>query len=374
MKKIALVLSLVLLLPVWGMAKSLKTPEVWMSILPADGLTADGAKWDFVKKHLDGVKIWTWHIIQGDKGYTPKDWPFHNNATATDSLKQLIKVLNENKISLIVEKNNFPPIKPDYLSELLGGKAGPYDDTFCKRAVDSSIEHMRFIESLGGKVKFFDLDGGMRQLLLPYQGGKGFATPEEATDELCKYMLGVKKVYPQIGFFELSNFPNWGYKGDNESWQGPGVSWGDYYDSMVALIKAAKRTHAPLKGITVDNPYDYIIGEVKVEGSTFDPKKVDWIGRVLDVEKYTRKNGLEFNLIFNSQRGGSTSMETFCKETLDYIDLYIKHGGRPDRYIIQSWYTHPTYDEVVPETKPYTFTWLVKEVIRRVKVDKVTTL
>lgn len=51
-----------------------------------------------------------------------------------------------------------------------------------------------------------------------------------------------------------------------------------------------------------------------------------------------------------------------------HIDIvYQQSGGHPNRYIVQSWYTHPTADEVLPESNPDTLTGLVRSVIQRVK-------
>lgn len=133
------------------------------------------------------------------------------------------------------------------------------------------------------------------------------------------------------------------------------------------MVRIARKVKAPLRGITVDNPYDYAIGRIKAAGQPYDANKLEWLKRVLDIEKYVHAHGLEFNLIINSEAAGATSMKMLRDETLEFLDLYRKHGGKPDRYIVQSWYTHPKHDEVVPESSPDTFTGLVKDVIRRVK-------
>ena len=95
-----------------------------------------------------------------------------------------------------------------------------------------------------------------------------------------------------------------------------------------------------LSGVTIDNPYDYLVGE-HFSVNLQDPKSVNWLKRVRDYEDRCRAEGLEFNLIVNSERGGQQSDELFCRETLQMVDIYLKAGGRPTRWFVQSWYPHP---------------------------------
>ncbi len=337
----------------------MRTPEVWMAVLPADVLVQQDAQWDFVKKNVDGVKLWTQQIDQ-----EAKDWPFQGKVDAPRALEKIILVLNRHKIPMIIEKGCFPAAKGDPLRDRFCGESGPFDETYSLRAAKSEIERLRRVEALGGTVKFFDVDGPIRHMLRP-SSGEGFPTIEKCAEAFVQYMLHVQKAYPNVEFFALTNFPNWGYRGEISYWGNEG--WGDYFTALEAIVRLSKQADAPLRGFTVDNPYDYAVGEVQNPEFPYDPKSIDWIARILDVEQYVRKHELEFNLIFNSQRGGNTSAELFCKETVEFIDLYQRRGGRPDRYIIQSWYTHPTRDQIVPESDPNTFTGLVKQVITRVK-------
>ena len=76
----------------------------------------------------------------------------------------------------------------------------------------------------------------------------------------------------------------------------------------------------------------------------------------------------EVNLIINSERGGQQSDALCADETLKMADTYLKAGGRPDRWIVQSWHPHP--ERIVPETDPNTLTGLVKRVIERVRATR----
>lgn len=343
-----------------ALAGKSKTPEVWMAVLPADTLVEKDANWEFVKKHVDGIKFWTQQIDD-----EAKTWPFQGGIDAPDALRKLIAEMKRNRIPMIIEKGLWPQNVPDPGAERMGGKPGPYDDTFAQRAVDCELGRIQRVEKLGGKVRYFDVDGPIRHMLYPALGGPGFPTIERCAQEFTKYMLGIRKVHPKIEFFALTNFPNWGYRGD-VSYTGHGMGWGDYFTALDAIIRNAEKSGAPLRGITVDNPYDYAIGRIKAPYLT-DPAKIDWMARILDMEKYVHAHGLQFSIIVNCQAGGETSIEAFNRDTLEFVDLYRKRGGHPDRYIVESWYTHPLHSEVLPESSPNTFTGLVKEVIKRVK-------
>lgn len=361
MSVLAATLALALAAPA---APADKFPEVWMAILPADVLVEEGADWEFVKKHVDGCKFWTQQI-----DFPAQHWPFQGKVKAPGALEKLVDVLNANNIDIIIEKGAWPllPKHASPVAEMMGGKAGPMDMSVAERAADNEINRLTRMRMMGAEVRFLDVDGPVRHLLYvahPDESARGITNIEAAVDVFIEYMARIQKHFPNVEFFALTNFPNFGYKGEVAYWGTDG--WCDYFDALEAIVRKCKAAGSPLRGITVDNPYDYALGEAPTPWSE-DPKKIDWTARILDMEKYVREHGLEYNFIFNSQRGGGESAERFCKESLEFIEYYHAKGGRADRYIMQSWYTHPDRTMIVPEDKPYTFTWLVKETIKRVK-------
>ena len=211
---------------------------------------------------------------------------------------------------------------------------------------------------------FLNLDGPIRRLMHPEnrRDGRRFDSMEKAADELVDYVTLVRQAHPDIRFFLLTNFPNWGYRGD-VSYHARGPQRQDYgdYDTVVRVVlEKLKTAGIPLAGVTVDNPYDYLVGEHR-SVNLRDPKSVDWLGRVRAYEDFAREQGLGFNLIVNSERGGHASDEAFYDETLKMVETYLKAGGRPNRWFVQSWYPHPT--QIVPESAPHSLTALVKAVI-----------
>jgi hypothetical protein len=151
----------------------------------------------------------------------------------------------------------------------------------------------------------------------------------KAADELVDALKLHRAAHPETKYWLLTNFPNWGWRGD-VSYHARGPQRQDYgdYDQVVRIVlEKLRAAEIPLDGVTVDNPYDYLVGEhfsVKLA----DPKSVDWLARVRSYEDFAREQGLTFNLIVNSQRGGQESDERFFRETLQMVDTYQRAGGR----------------------------------------------
>lgn len=312
----------------------LTDPEVWMCHKDPLQLLENPAQWAFVLRHISGIKIYIGTL---------------RNAP-DDKLRALAKLLRENKIQVAVE---------------CGGTLGfaRMDDRNGEDSARRELARFNRFYRAGGKIDYLDLDGPVRRLLYAKRkDGKRFTSIDKAADQLMIYMTKVNEAHPKIRFFLLTNFPNWGYR-NVVSYHARGPKrqdWGDYDKIVRAVLRKAKAAGRKFAGVTVDNPYEYAIGEhfsVKLK----DPRKVDWIKRIRDYEDFARSRGLEFNFIANSEQGGKTSGVAFAERTLKMIDAYVKAGGKPTRYIIQSWYPHPT--RVVPETRPDTMTGLVKAVI-----------
>jgi len=318
-------------------------PEVWMCHREPTVLAEHPEQWAFVREHLDGIKLYIGTLRKAP----------------ADKLRKLAALLKQNNIKVAVE---------------CGGTLGyaPLDDTNGEASAKIELKAFRRFVQCGGTIDYLDMDGPVRRLLYPPKGRKGtkkrkgFTSIDRCADELLDYMRAVRKVYPRIQFFVLTNFPNWGYKGGvSYHARGPKRNdWGDYFDVLQTILRKTQAGKISLLGVTVDNPYDYATGQ-RVSVKIPDPSKINWIARIRDLEEYVEGRGLQFNLIFNSERGGKESAERFYEETLKFIEVYQAAGGSPKRYIIQSWYPHPK--KVLPETEPYTMTALVKEVIKRIK-------
>ncbi len=314
-------------------------PEVWLC---AGERIADlfppEAEWPFVKQHLAGIKLYVDQINQA----TPK------------RLAALVRLVKAHGYQVAVE---------------LGGclDFAPMDDTAGEWSAKLELAKIDKFYQAGGKVDFLDLDGPIRRLMHPEnrRDGQRFNSLEKAADELVDALRLHLRAHPVTRFWLLTNFPNWGYKGDvSYHARGPQrQDYGDYDDVIRVVLRKLQAAGIRLAGVTVDNPYDYLVGEHR-SVNLKEPKSVNWLQRVRSYEEFARTRGLEFNRIANSERGGHESDELFSRDTLRMVELYRQAGGQPTRWFVQSWYLHTK--QIVPETAPQTMTALVKAVIQQV--------
>ncbi len=318
-----------------GSTARLKDPEVWMCHRDPFALLEAEANWDFVRSHVSGIKLYI-DVLR---------------RAPAKKLAGLAKLLRDSRIQVAVE---------------CGGTLGfaPLDETNGEKSAEIELGKLERWYSAGGKVDFLDLDGPVRRLLYPGKGKKAFASVERCAGELMDYLRAVRKAHPELRFFLLANFPNWGYRGDvSYHARGPKrQDYGDYDEVVRAVLKAAAAAKIEFAGVTVDNPYEYAVGE-RASVNLTEPAKVNWLARIRAYEDFARSQGLEFNLIVNSEQGGKTSDRDFCERTLKMVEAYVEVGGRPTRYIVQSWYDFPK--QVVPETAPHSMTALVKAVMAK---------
>jgi len=325
-----------------------ESPRVWMCARNAWSLGAQPEAWEFVGKHCDVIKLYIDSIRKADEA----------------DLRRFAQVVEARGIEIAVECAGLCNWRAK-----LGDQAG-------ERSFQDEFRKVKRYLDAGGKVKYLDMDGPFRRMF--YQKTRAgmrranYHTLDTAAQELVDMMRLWREAVPEIEFYLLTNFPNWGY-GEYPAYHGwrytgeGKMGWGDYKRVLAKAIAQTNEAGIPLKGVTVDNPYDYAIGAVRSNQPAVT-KGVDWVGRICELEDYVEAQGLEFNLIVNSSRAGSSktgSDELFAKETLAYIDLYRGRGGTPSGYIIQSWYHYPS--AYVPESQPGTMAHLMKQAILKLR-------
>ncbi len=323
-----------------GDRRSATAPEVWLCTAAAFDLAGADARWDFVKQHLAGIQLYIDKV----------------NKAAAGDLRALAALVKKTGVKVSIE---------------CGGTLGfaPLDGTNGEQSARIELAKIDKWYAAGGKVDYLNLDGPVRRLRYPTRGRKrvpGFTSVQQCARELADYMRAVNRRHPEIQFFLLTNFPNWGYRG-GVSYHGRGENrqdWGDYDEVVRTVLRVLDEEGVRLAGVTVDNPYEYLIGE-HFSVTLKDPAEVNWLRRVRTYEEFIRARGLQFNLIVNSEAGGKESDRAFSARTLKMLDMYLASGGRPTRYIVQSWYKHPK--TIVPEDEPHSLTGLVKAVMERLQ-------
>ncbi len=316
--------------------------EVWLCHSNLDALVAEDAEWAYVREHLDGIKL-----------YIDKVGGRRANRASDETLKRLVRLCEKDGIQLAVE---------------CGGtlEFAPLDSNNGERSAEIEFAKIKRLTEAGGNLAYLDVDGPIRRLLYPGTARQGLPSVDACATELVDALREHRKAYPDLRFWLLVNFPNWGWK-DGVSYHARGPQrqdWGDYLPVLQTVLRRTREAGVPFDGVTVDFPYDYAVGKHR-SVNLKPPTQVDWIARIRDLEGYVEKEGLEFNLIVNSEAGGQASDEAFYHDTLAYVDAYLAAGGSPKRWIVQSWYPHPK--QVVPETAPHTMTALVRAVIKKLR-------
>jgi hypothetical protein len=308
--------------------------EVWMGGGFDPWPLGTSNQWELVKHNLGALAFFIGTV---------------NTASQTD-VTNLVNMLKQYGIKISIECGGLVDWRASYGSQ--SGEASFYQE----------YPKITKILNAGGTIDYLDMDGPIRRMLYPFGVEEGYHTVDSACDELVDCMQLWRQYIPNIKFCVLTNFPNWGWKGEpayNNLGFSPGsMGWGDYYEVIQKIIQKTNAAGIPINSVTVDNPYDYAIGEHS-SNQLGIIAGVDWMGRIYDLEKYAESQNLEFNLIFNSERGGNTSNQLFYEESLDFITQYHAIGGTPARYIMESWYTYP--DAVLPEDTDYTMTNLTAD-------------
>ena len=296
------------------------------------------------------------------------------SAYEMEDMELLARVVEDHDLEVIVE---------------LGGVLGPgwgslTDVENGKQSALVEIKGVNNWKLAGGTIDYVIYDGPVRRLLYGnisenlkandgllvsghFNTSRGPYTIEEAADEILYSMIEWRKAYPEIKFILGCNFPNWGWKGEQDyhKRQEDGMNWGDYYEVVQIVLDKVQSTETAFSGLIVDWPYNYAIGEKHTPTPGNDPSAIDWIARILDMEEYVKGNGIDFYLYTNTAEHESDSV--YSQGTLDYVDLYLERGGEPDKWLFQSWYNVPT--SFGPEDQVYSMAWLTNEAINKINED-----
>ena len=196
-------------------------------------------------------------------------------------------------------------------------------------AVDIAAIHNWYANG-GRKITNIFMDEPIGRVTTPLGAGWGsgdhYFSYEKAGEELADYLTAMYAEFGEMNFYIGSNFPHWGWKSKPAclgSKENP-LGRGDWYEALTTVLDVLKRRNVKIAGLIIDNPYDYTW---KSDGS-------DYILTLFDVERFAHENNLKFNLIINTEAEGTA----FEEYTLLYLEEYLARGGRPDSFIVESWY------------------------------------
>ncbi len=306
------------------------------------------SEWEFVKKNVDIIKLYIDQVHQAD----------------IEDVRNLVNICKENDIKIVVE-----------LAGLADWRAGDTGSTGESMSAELSFkdEYDKFRKitdpedqgGCGGSIAYLDFDGPMRRMFYPSNKEMNFHTLQSATDELIEVMQLWKNQYPETELMLLTNFPCWGWKKQPAYFSinlSPAeLGYGDYYTVLQTIFEKTDSAGISFAGVTVDNPYHYALGDHETNQANAIAG-INFLDRLLDIEKEVESRGLQFNMITNTE-AGNTSSELFCEETIQFLDTLLAIGMTPKVWDVQSWYKFPS--QWVPEDDSSTMTNLVKNIINK---------
>lgn len=345
-----------------------KSPKIWLNHYQLGTLAeAKDSDWPITREGLDTAffainTLW------------PMKKPMQLSIAPTQAVAAAAN-LHANGIKIGVECGYFDHsetlLNPgDPASDVIGSALSPViAKGVGERTARIEIAKIRSWWQAGQIPDYLVLDDPMRRLTVPgqdYPGQllQGMPDYASAAEEVAAYMQTMRQKFPVVKFVITLNFPNWGWKGEPAFSMAPGrvgaMNWGDAHTAMDVLFSTLDKDHEHIDTIQGDFPWRYF-AEPPADAVA---ATVDWPGRILQLEQYARSKDVRFNLTANSETG-YVSAEAFSQDSLKYLDAYLAAGGKPDRFVVQSWYPHPK--ELLPESKSYTGTWLASRFVQRLR-------
>ena len=238
-------------------------------------------------------------------------------------------------------------------------------------------------------IEYVDLDGTINRIMKTNPGPAGnkaelaynHVTREDAVQLIAYFMQAIQDFYNEsyivenigkvhdVKFNYIVNFPNHGWRAggvpggalQNAITSTSNQGFSNAFDDMIALANAIRENRAPMLGFIIDAPYNYY--STAASGS-------NTLTRMLEYERYARSLGFTFTVIFNDETGLGNPSEAknkdYYEKTLRAIRAYEAAGGHPEIYFVESWYEGAP-EVCVPETAPYSLTYLMCDVIRHIK-------
>lgn len=319
------------------------TPRVWMNVYhPAD--LVDTGKWEYVSANVDTVSLFIDYL----------------NQTDSDTIREFASMLNRTGIKLGVECAG---ICDWYTDKYVAGT-----DSLGRLSAQLEIDRLKRLKKAGKNVDYVIFDHPLTRAIYPNEDYSLPArmTYAQAAEQLAYAMTYWKKEYPDIRFIYCVNFPNHGWKGSLAYYKlVDKYGRGDFYEEFQVVLSAAEKAGVKFYGLLADNPYEYATGK-RYSSQEELIANINWMARLLDLEREVKSKGLVFALFFNSETPGTKGPEgEYYRQTISYINDYTKNGGKPDINFIESWYKYPL--ESVPESEKYSMTYIVKDVIKQIK-------
>lgn len=248
----------------------------------------------------------------------------------TQELNNLKELKKNNQVKIGMETGGF-----QFASET------PIDE-LGEKSYESEMRAISKLTNAGEKIDYVFFDGPIHRAMYEENASKPRTTVTKACEELADLMLLYKEYNPEIKFFLISNFSNWGWNGvpaRNTKNVGE-MGWGDYKLVLDTVIDVTTKRNVRLDGISIDYSYEAFLNEGSSDQINVI-KDVDYKKRLKDLYDYTKGKGYQIAMSLNSNRGGNSSNHIFGVEVLNYLEEILRMGFVPDHILHQSWGDYP---------------------------------
>lgn len=363
-------------------------PLYWCGYLNMNQLVDPNASWDFVKQNMDGFLFHGayWANVSG----------FPEVPAVATKLAAILKPLNKKNLMELGWPGTYTQFQPT--ADMALKKAQGHVSSLDKMKLwginidEINIDlHMYLFKPLCIKhpdwsVK--DISAWITGDFNNYDGPATIYKPGYFPD----YVNTIRKTYPSMTFYAVDspvwfwwdNYPSLGKSENNQRFDpltgfdpitgannttpvlvnGQPVKFlFNWHDIMQGVINSSGNNG--FEGLGSDYPYDYTQWSEPVA-------RESCYNKVLTYEKWFQSVGKKHTLICNTSDGdklypGNKDSwdKNYYEKSMATLINYQKRGGRADRYLFESWYSGPY--TIVPETKKYSFTNLVKDAINYLK-------
>ncbi|WHI52952.1 hypothetical protein P3339_09380 [Microbulbifer sp. MLAF003] len=338
-----------------GMNRDLDA-DFWMSVPAGSGSSLSNgresrleikniSRWSSLAGQLDGVVVYRSAIIEA----------------SDEELVEFSQAMKSNGIKIAIEING---LSSSYALHESEGESLTGEESFSSNYTRSL---KRFVD-LGGEIDTLIFDGPIRRVLYPSDTPISPHTYQSIGNELVDTMRLWRSVVPKIKFVLLTNFSNWGWKGqparNSKGLPPQSLGYGNYDEALREVLGVVRGSEVDFDAVAADYNYDAFLNE-GYSNQVELVKDVDYKNRLIEFYHVVKDYGYQFNMIINSARGAKEGNHPYRVEVLNYIHSLIGVGVNVDSFVIQSWGSYPSL--WLTENTTGTMTWTTRLALERVR-------
>jgi len=189
-----------------------------------------------------------------------------------------------------------------------------------RRVFDESVDGLRRIKKLGGKVAYISLQSILSK---PFRRGEVEYPMDKRIQDAVAYAKAARKVFRDVAIGIMDALPSHAK---------------DYRGPYRALRDALARAGIGLSYIHLDIPFD--IPAAQRRGVTWQSLRT--------LESYVEDDlGVAFGILAKSRRGGQHSSRMSYERTMSTLECYAGVGGTPREYVLAGNFRYP--ERTIPE-------------------------